>query len=80
MILSEGNSFKGNDALDKAQAGMPEAYPAFFHRRCSVIIRKLEKWEEWFESDRIIGTSFFHGWNEKESEEKFRKQGTGEEP
>lgn len=42
-------------------------------------IRKLEKWEEWFESDRIIGTAFLHGWNEKEAEEKFRKQGSGEE-
>ena len=42
-------------------------------------IRKLDKWEEWFESDRIIGTAFLHGWNEKEAEEKFRKQGSGEE-
>ena len=45
-----------------------------------MVIRKLEKWEDWFESDRIIGTAFLHGWNEKESEEKFRKQGSGEEP
>ena len=45
-----------------------------------MVIRKLEKWEDWFESDRIIGTAFLHGWNEKDSEEKFRKQGTGEEP
>ncbi len=43
-------------------------------------IRKLEHWEEWFESDRIIGTSFLHGWDEKRSEELFRKQGSGEEP
>lgn len=43
-------------------------------------IRKLDRWEEWFESDRIIGTAFLHGWDEKKSEEKFRKQADGEEP
>lgn len=43
-------------------------------------IRKLERWEEWFESDRIIGTAFLHGWDEKKAEEEFRKQGTGETP
>ena len=32
--------------------------------------KKLTKWQEWFESDRIVGTSFLHGWNEKEAEEK----------
>ena len=42
--------------------------------------KKLTKWQEWFESDRIVGTSFLHGWNEKEAEEKARKQGTGELP
>ena len=31
-------------------------------------IRKLTSWQEWFESDRIIGTAFLHGWNEKEAE------------
>ncbi len=43
-------------------------------------IRKLTKWEEWYESDRIIGTAFLHGWNETEAEEKARKQGAGEIP
>ena len=42
-------------------------------------IRKLDRWEEWMESDRIIGTAFLLGWNEKESEERFRKQAGGEE-
>ena len=42
-------------------------------------IRKLDKWEEWLESDRIIGTAFLHGWNEQEAKEKFQKQGSGEE-
>ena len=43
-------------------------------------IRKLQCWEEWFESDRIIGTAFLHEWDEKKAREKFRKQGMGEEP
>lgn len=42
-------------------------------------IKKLTSWQEWFESDRIIGTAFLHGWNEKEAEEKFRKQDEGTE-
>ena len=43
-------------------------------------IRKLTNWQEWYESDRIIGTAFLHGWDETKAEEKFRKQGTGESP
>ncbi len=42
-------------------------------------IRKLDRWEEWMESDRIIGTAFLHGWDEKKSEETFKKQASGEE-
>ena len=43
-------------------------------------IRKLEQWPEWLESERIIGTAFLFGFDEKKTEEKVKKQAAGEEP
>ena len=42
------------------------------------MIRKLDTWQEWMESDRIIGTAFLHGWDEKKSEERFKAEASGE--
>ncbi len=44
------------------------------------MIRKLDTWQEWMESDRIIGTAFLHGWDEKKSEERFKAEASGEKP
>lgn len=41
-------------------------------------IRKLNTWQEWLESDRIIATAFLHNWDEKKAEEEFKAQASGE--
>ena len=42
--------------------------------------RKLNGWNEWLESDRLIATAFLHKWNEKEAAERFEAQEKGEKP
>ena len=43
-------------------------------------IRKLDTWQEWLESGRIVATAFLHNWNEKEEAEKYQAQAEGRQP
>ncbi len=43
-------------------------------------IRKLETWQEWLESDRIVATAFLHDWDEKKATEQFQAEASGENP
>ncbi len=44
----------------------------------NMVLRKLETWQEWLESDRLIATAFLHGWDEKKAEERFKAEASGE--
>ncbi len=43
-------------------------------------IRKLDTWQEWYASNRIIATAFLQNWDGKEAEEHFRAQAEGKLP
>ena len=43
-------------------------------------IRKLETWQEWLESGRIVATAFLHDWDEKKETEKYQAQAEGKAP
>ena len=43
-------------------------------------VKKLNTWQEWLESDRIVSTAFLHKWDEKGSAEKYQAQAEGKQP
>ena len=43
-------------------------------------IRKLDTWQEWLESGRIVATAFLHDWKEQEEAEKYKAEAAGTRP
>ena len=45
-----------------------------------MIIRKLERPQEWLEADRLVANAFLHPWDEDREERKIQEQATGTTP